>query len=201
MHVEAKCLKFKLIAQRYKKRCQRLINDKQKNSKSPSPRKRVRHILSSGQKVVKRKLLLGEVMTDELKQGGRTCKSGKDKQLIAQLLSGKILKKYRLLGLTRPFLSPYQYYSKISAIQEQLKCAVQKFFEEDENSTMAAGKSECITRGKIQHQKRYLTETVTKLHKKFMEQVQPQYHMPASVVLNHSGLSSEKLLGGILACV
>ena len=182
MHVEAKCLKFKLIAQRYKKRCQRLINDKQKNSKSPSPRKRVRHILSSGQKVVKRKLLLGEVMTDELKQGGRTCKSGKDKQLIAQLLSGKILKKYRLLGLTRPFLSPYQYYSKIkrqncnyrlkkrsSAIQEQLKCAVQKFFEEDENSTMAAGKSECITRGKIQQQKRYLTETVTKLHKKFME--------------------------------
>ena len=121
-------------------------------------------------------------MTDELKQGGRTCKSGKDKQLIAQLLSGKILKKYRLLGLTRPFLSPYQYYSKIkrqncnyrlkkrsSAIQEQLKCAVQKFFEEDENSTMAAGKSECITRGKIQQQKRYLTETVTKLHKKFME--------------------------------
>ena len=56
VHVEAKCLKFKLIAQRYKKRCQRLINDKQKNSKSPSPRKRVRHILSSGQKVVKRKL-------------------------------------------------------------------------------------------------------------------------------------------------
>ncbi|CAG4947564.1 unnamed protein product [Parnassius apollo] len=53
------------------------------------------------------------------------------------------------------------------------------YFEEDENSRMCAGKKEFVTKGKIRKQKRYLSDSLQNLHKKYLE-TNPQYKISYS---------------------
>ncbi|CAG4994352.1 unnamed protein product [Parnassius apollo] len=53
------------------------------------------------------------------------------------------------------------------------------YFEEDENSRMCAGKKEFVTKGKIRKQKRYLSDNLQNLHKKYLE-TNPRYKISYS---------------------
>ncbi|CAG4967492.1 unnamed protein product [Parnassius apollo] len=60
-----------------------------------------------------------------------------------------------------------------------IKENVTVYFEEDENSRMCAGKKEFVTKGKIRKQKRYLSDSLQNLHKKYLE-TNPQYKISYS---------------------
>lgn len=50
-----------------------------------------------------------------------------------------------------------------------IKETVRRFYEDDENSYLSLGKRDTITRKKIKKQRRYLTNSLKYLHKKFCE--------------------------------
>lgn len=52
----------------------------------------------------------------------------------------------------------------------KLRIAVQNFLERDDNSKMCPGKKDCKTRNKIKKQKRYLSDSMFNLHKKFQKE-------------------------------
>lgn len=54
---------------------------------------------------------------------------------------------------------------KIRALRHQVRI----FLESDDNSTMAPGKRDTITRNKIKMRKRFLNNSLLSLHKKFLE--------------------------------
>ena len=59
--------------------------------------------------------------------------------------------------------------SKKNAITLKFQESIQKFLERDENSIMAPGIKDCIMKKKISYRKRYLTENLDALHKKYNE--------------------------------
>lgn len=67
----------------------------------------------------------------------------------------------------------------VETLATGIKESVTMYFEEDENSRMCAGKKEFITKGKVRKQKRYLTDSLQNLHKKYLE-ANPQYKISYS---------------------
>lgn len=63
---------------------------------------------------------------------------------------------------------------KNSINKKQLEEDIHNFYIDDDNSRMCPGKKEYITRGKVRKQKRYLSESILNLHKKF-KKMHPNY--------------------------
>lgn len=106
---EIKLLKQKL--QKYKKRCNRLKQQMARKSKQTciidlTPKSRVEAMLdlntADPRKVeeVKKSLLLGEVLKEQVCESYKTVKTNRGKQVMKKILTGKLIRKYKLANLT-----------------------------------------------------------------------------------------------------
>ena len=160
--------KNKLLKQRgdkYKQKFYRL-----QSAKGNTPRKVVKKMTSGTKcsKEVKKSLLFSEVLKTQIQSNFSTERCINKKKVFARVLSGKIIKKYRLQrslnNLTSRYILPRNPYHtrQLSNILKQLKLKmeVQNFLEKDSSSRLTAGKKETITRNKLKKQKRLLNDTI-----------------------------------------
>jgi len=182
---EVKLLKEQLkrsetLAEKWKKRCNRSVIS---TKSSPTPRKIVKEIMTSGPKTVRRRLLFGEVLCSQLKKSNNAFSSIRQKQFLAKTLAaGKLWRRYKCGFMTAGFLRRHylrKYSSTLSmdydrrprrnCLGERHRIAVSEFLEEDDNSCVAPGKRDCVTKSKNKKQKRYITDSLKQLHRKFCE--------------------------------
>ena len=175
-----KCMQSDALADKWKRRYYRLLR-LGKGKGSPSPKKVVEAVVKSGPKTVKRRLLFSEVLQKQLRQNYELCLSQRAKQVHAKVISGSYLKKYKLGFMASRFVSSYlskKYRTRKSALEYERKKGknalsaddeenVRCFLEEDINSTVAPGKKDCITKNGVQKQKRYLRESLYRIHKQY----------------------------------
>lgn len=168
---------------------------KAQNEKSPpkTPNSKVAKLLGNEKvsPVIRKQLLYGEVINQELTQSFDTLKkSQRGRKMFYSVFKGKILKKYRLINLASANFCRYK--SIKNAISKAdfenrtytFKCekrgnylidwkktAIENFYERDDNSKLLPGKKDCLTRNKEKRQKRLLCETMKALYAKFLSEV------------------------------
>lgn len=161
---------------KFRKRCERLQQDSQ------SPRSKTRHLLGRTpvSREVHKTLVFHHALVDNISKNYASTKHKKTRQVIAALVSGRILKKYKFKKRIQETLAisrKQQSHSEISIHSNKLKYRslcyklrnkVLTFLTRDENSRLTAGKSQTITRGKIKKQKRFLNDTMRNLHRRFL---------------------------------
>lgn len=164
---------------------QRLHRFKKSKASDLTPRKKIDKLLK-GQKCcgeVRKRLLFSEVLQMQVKTNFSQEKKISQKRLIANCLSGKVVKKYRLSHKVATLTS---YRTQIYSNQEhdgsgvrrvtkeellkkvKLRQDVISYLEEDENSRQCPGKKDTITRAKNKMQKRELNDSLKNLHLKFI---------------------------------
>lgn len=120
---------------------------------------------------VKRKLLFNEVLTTQIAENLGNVTNKRDRLIARKILSGDIIKKYKMKGNMK-FLSYKEQRVKKLRIRKskmsELRESVRIFLEKDEASRMCPGKRDTITRGGIKKQKRLLNKTLKSLHKDFI---------------------------------
>jgi hypothetical protein len=173
---ETEIQKYKARAERLKKRLYRMNN---KNEASPTPKKKVNKMLKNAPRnEIRKRLLFGEALVSELKNKAKTCTLEKEKITLTNMISGKILRKYRLLHETKLFLSQRQL-SHMGNIRAQrkskstlpkIKILVTKFLQKETSSSFTPGKRDFMTKNKVRMQKRILLDSLKNLHKKFNEE-------------------------------
>ena len=168
---------------RYKKRCQRLQQQKTVNL---TPRSKTRKLLRCTYPAdvkVRRALTYHYALVEDIKKKYKESKEEREKQYLAQLFTGKIVKKCRMekfardslcirsrrwKTITKKFNAIHKRQKKCGVAGEKLKLAVTTFFERDDVSRSTTGKKDSITRGKVKKQKRLLSDTLKNLHQKFL---------------------------------
>lgn len=141
-----------------------------------SPRSKVKTmILKANGKIsdeIKKKLIVGEVISDQLKKNNEK-KSIRDKIYTARLLLNSYVKKYKLAGKFKEFVSKRRIKSGVDTESMKKKIClslregqrVREFLEEDINSRMCPGKRDHSKNV----QKRFLLAPLCDLHKKYCE--------------------------------
>lgn len=164
--------------EKYKKRLQRV------SKSQDSPRSKVGHLLKNCtvNNRVRKTLLHHEVLIANIRRTYQNASNEKNKKSIAQVVVGKIVKKYKMQGWSEKVLgfskkrwtlqnvdlgncarcSRNRYADKL------IKSKVKTFFTRDDVSRMTTGKKQTITRKKIKMQKRFLVDTMLNLHLKFL---------------------------------
>ena len=173
----------KKLAEKWKKHYSRLESNPAAGS--PSPKTVVQHVVRSGNKVVKRKLLFAATVEKQLKHNVSACTSERERQLHAKVISGRLmnhyLKKYNIGFMASKVISTHlrRKFCKQTSLQfEQMKRAnslnkvdteaVTAFLEQDLNSCVAPGKKDCITKRQVKKQKRYLNSDLRKLYVEYL---------------------------------
>lgn len=179
---DLKIQEYKRKMEKYKKRLQRLgkkANNNSKNDETPNTKlTRMCDTPATRKEVVKR-ALFGEVLNKQLKENYADLKTQKEKDIFGKVVSGAIVKKYKLWRIQDSAIS-YKRLQKsenlsllptkrtrLALISSEHLKIVQNFYENDDNSRIGAGKRECVTRNGIKKQKRYLLDTISNLYKKF----------------------------------
>lgn len=115
-------------------------------------------------------------MNLQLKENFTQTKNRKSRKSLAQLVSGKVLKKYKCLRQVMSLTSQraLKNESSITSKKSLLKTIKQRtdvtlFLESDEHSKQCPGKKDAITRKKVKKQKRLLNDTLIELHEKFIK--------------------------------
>ena len=158
---------------------------KQKRSKTTvdSPRTETEKMVSGSRLQnpnIKRALLFHNVLSQELRMNNETPVSRRradDKSCHGKLaLSGKVLRKYRLLHSVRQFgvsyksMSERQTTEKKKTYLQRISQTVQEFFVC--SSRMTTDKTDTITRKKIKQQRMILTDSMLNLHIDFLQKNQ-----------------------------
>lgn len=154
--------------------------------KNDSPNTKVES-LTKGLKIplsIKKKLLFGEAFKAELNENLRCASDEKEKQMFRKVLSGPIIRKYKLIGEVRQLIShkmhkkhrsnqnfkQYERKKRNERLTYIIRHQIQEFLERDCNSKMCPGKKDFVKYGKFKKQKRLLLDTLYNLHKKFTEE-------------------------------
>lgn len=148
---------------KYKKQYERLnkIVAERNPPAQLTPKTKVNRFLS-GKHVdveVRKKLVFGEVVQSQLAQHYGGLQTNKEKRSLKIIIATKIIKKYRLVTaawkLLRcgPETRAAHVTNKKKAVISAHRVQVQQLLESDDNSTMAHGKRDTITRNKIKMQK------------------------------------------------
>ncbi|KAK0133284.1 hypothetical protein N1851_031198 [Merluccius polli] len=151
---------------------------KRQNQASESPASKTKRLLQnvSVSHNVRRSLLAHHALMANIKDTFATTKKKTHRQVMARLVTGRILKKYGLqkeisaaLRVSRKWKKnlvdgKMRYRSLCSRLQDK----VIAFLTMDESSRLTAGKAQTITRAKIKKQKRFLNDTLRNLHRKFL---------------------------------
>lgn len=180
---EHKIASLTKTVERYRKKIYRtkIKNITQKDSPNTKVEQLVKgiHVTEN----IRRKLLFGETIKAELRQNSQKAKDSRDKQIIAKVISGPIMKKYRLIGETKDVVSykmhkkqrdklnlkQYDRKQRNDRISKCFQKQIQTFLERDDNSKMCPGKKDFRRKGKVIKQKRLLQDSLLELHKKFLK--------------------------------
>jgi hypothetical protein len=167
--------KQKRKTEKYRKRLTRL------HQNSESPRSKTRRLLRRVpvSREVHKTLVFHHALVDNISKKYASTKHKKTRQVIANLVTGRILKKYKLkkrvqetLAISRKRLNNSEisisHKFKYRSLCYRLRNKVLSFFTTDENSRLTAGKSQTVTRRKIKKQKRFLNDTMRNLHRRFL---------------------------------
>ncbi|XP_063058524.1 uncharacterized protein LOC134452079 [Engraulis encrasicolus] len=156
--------KEKQLKERYKKRLQRA-------QREPSTPPSVRKTLDYHQ-----------ILTTQIKDTYRQARKEKDRQLIARVVVGGIITKYRkrkksesVLGFSkkRRNLSGWgtgTFQRKKITTFDEAKDKVKDFFTRDDVSRITTGKKQTSTKDKKKMQKRFLVDTMKNLHRKYLSE-------------------------------
>lgn len=174
-NLETKLKREKTKKEKYKKRLQRLQIGKN------SPKTKVNNMLR-GQLVspnIRRKLLLGEVLCEQIKENYGEQSNANAKKSIVTAVSGALVRKYKFTQHVKTLTSSRVFRRKFPKKQtgfQRLRAIVRTFYENDESSRICPGKKETLTFRKIKKQKRYLNYSLKELHAKFKES-HPDYQI------------------------
>lgn len=124
---------------------------------------------------VKKVILAHNVLTEALRNEYSTS-SNHNKNKLKNMMSIDLLKKYKMktnmtkiLGLKTGFKKYRRNTPKNNLLRKQI-CL---FYEQDDVSRASAGKKECKTFKKCKKQKRYLLDTLSNMHKKYIRENGP----------------------------
>nr|CAH7730600.1 unnamed protein product [Callosobruchus chinensis] len=179
----------------YKKKYYRLLgNNKNKinqqisDSNNLTPITKVNLLLGASQiepskvEEVKKNLMFGEVVQQQLVNTYQGLDSDQKKQVFKKILDGSIIKKYKM----RTKLSSIMNFRKSSLFRNQditnferkkakhvqrtemIRQKIKEFFELEDNSRVCPGKKEFVRKNKVTKQKRFLSNTLKNLHQKFL---------------------------------
>lgn len=146
--------------------------------------KNVKKIIKKGEDAVKKELLTGQVLKTQILENKLKFETEKEKSVLGQIVSGEVVKAYSCESEISPLASVYlqnkhstseklifnRSVEKKKSKNEIERNEVIKFFEKDENSTMAPSVKETLTELKVTKRKRYLRNTVDELYLKFSEE-------------------------------
>lgn len=146
--------------------------------------KSVNKIEAKGKKAVRASLIYGEVMRQQILSRSSSFVDHKSKSFLARLVSGKIVKKYKFMKKNNSLVSEYlqrkhmkmtgsNSYRQTKKVDEHRKLVekdVTNFLERDDNSSMAPGAKDTITKNGICKRKRYLCDTKFNLYKKYCKE-------------------------------
>ena len=130
---------------------------------------------------LRKRLLFSNVLVDEIRESTRLNKSTSGKRIIRNIISGRIVKNYRLVKaineatkLARNSLLSAKSKScavskqtRLLAIYQAKKEQVKLFLEQDDNSRMIPGKNDAKKSEGVKVQKRILNDYLYNLHAKF----------------------------------
>ena len=153
-----------------------------------TPRKAVKRLCRINKNIsspVKRQLFQGFVLKAEIRASLKSISSYKEKQLMARLISGRILKQYGHLHSCKNLFSLKQmrqgrklnqcspnplknYVRRKSANSEGLLRNIHNFFLSNEVSTECPGKKQGRVYDGVQRQKRYLRDDLKQLYKVYL---------------------------------
>lgn len=147
-----------------------------------SPNAKSKKQMATPPHTLRRTLVFHNALLAELRDRYENMSSEREKQLISKIMAGKILKKYRLLKMTRTEFGfsakrmrnnekrsaalKYTRKKQKNSISTDTEEKIKQFLERDENSRATTGKKETVTKKK---QKRFLNEPMEILHEKFKE--------------------------------
>ena len=197
--LEAVRLSFKnqqRLTEKYKKRYQRASKSVQgfgQKLKQDTPRTKTRKLLRNltVPLKVKKTLVFHHALTSDLKATYREAKSEKERQQFSKIVTGKIIKHYRMqrwaqasLGFSRKRWDKYsgsrldghkfcfERKRKATAAGEVLKTCVVDFICRDDNSRMTPGKRQTLKMHRVKMQKWLLNESMLNIHRKFLAEHQ-----------------------------
>lgn len=177
---EEMILKLRKDVARYKGKYYRLKKKSKQKIRQfdhPSPKTRVGDMIGGNHTPeIAKKLLFAEAVSDQLKTNYEHLRGDKEKRFFRQILSGPIIKKYRIKQDLQKIVRGTKLTKSLRCVQKRSameRCkkinAIWKFLESDLNSKMCPGKKDyCSRKGKIR-QKRYLNDTMFNLHKIFLK--------------------------------
>ncbi|XP_064601012.1 uncharacterized protein LOC135467176 [Liolophura sinensis] len=173
-------------AERYRKRYNRLLN-----RTSDSPRSKTRQLLRNFHvgKSVRQTLNFHFALVSDLKAKYKASHHERRKQMVARLLTGKIVKQYRFQKFAEEIFGfsqrrwkhlvtgstcnadPFDFKKrKMAAWASKFASRVRSFYIRDDVSRITAGKKETKTRNKQKMQKRFLCDSLKVLHMKFLSE-------------------------------
>ena len=180
MTLRQEVLKQQRKAEKYKKRCSRLA---QRHSEAfgSSPRKAAQSMWrrKNGSEI-RKALIFYHALIAELRDKYKQADSLRKKQSIASSVSGKMIKKYRLLSLLNKKVgmaqrvvrqhcnSPRKVKHRSKHSHEIICQKVISFYEHDDVSRVCPGVKQVLSRNDLKKQKRLLTDNLHNLHKKFV---------------------------------
>ena len=169
--------KYKVLQRKYK----RLLS---KQNGKDELLENVKKIELQGPKKVRDRLLYCEALEKQLSNRKSDLVNVKQKSNFAKCVGGKVMKKYGFVKKFAPFVSPYfqkkfeepksviyvRSKARATAIKSQIIQSVQTFLERDDNSIIAPGINDTVSKGTVVKRKKYLSDTINNLYLKFKEQ-------------------------------
>lgn len=154
-----------------RKMLHRIMKNK-KNNENISTEQKIEHLVENvnieRREEIKKKLMFGEILSRSVGEGYK-CLRKKDKIEFSDVImtEKEKFKKYKLLTKTKKFTVRNKKENKTGRNENLTEQLILDFFDDDSVTRIAADKKEYITKNKIRKQKRYLTDTLTNLYKKF----------------------------------
>ncbi|CAG5040971.1 unnamed protein product [Parnassius apollo] len=148
----------------------RIMKNKKKNENISTEEKveqLVENVNTQKREEIKERLMFGEILSRSVGEGYK-CLRKKDKKEFSNVVmtEKEKFKKYKLLTQTKIFTVRDKKENKTAKTENLKEQLILEFFDDEEMTRIAADKKN-ITKNQIRKQKRYLTDTLTNLYKKF----------------------------------
>ncbi|KAL4009294.1 hypothetical protein ACER0C_003146 [Sarotherodon galilaeus] len=162
--LQEKLEKERKSKEKYKKRCQRSKNF------SDSPQSKITQLTSHCpvNPQIKKTLLFHESLIEDIRNKYKKATKGRERQLIAKVAAGRIIKKYRLQKFASDSLrfsnKNFRHHDSLHFERKDQ----QAFYLRDDVSRMTTGTKQTLTKDKLKMQKRFLMDTIENIHRRFL---------------------------------
>lgn len=151
---------------KYKKKWLRLKEQSSSANKKgnvpETPRTKTRKLLRNfSNKTVQKTLVFHNALLDQMKTSYKSLANG-DKHIISQLMSGTILRKYKMKALAFKIcdISTRNMLKKRTSLTNKMRESVKEYFERADVSRVTAGIKRTVTSKKVKKQWRILNDTI-----------------------------------------